>query len=138
MTNLSAKIICGGQRPAGLNGAYYEPTILTHVTPDMRIWREEVFGPVLPIVSFKTEAEGIAKANDTIYGLSSNIFTEDQDVARRAITALQAGTVRVNGVNAGRPCNSFGGYKRSGLGRENGVYGFHDMTQKKMVARNKK
>lgn len=132
-----AKIICGGKRPAGLNGAYFEPTILTNVTPDMKVWREEVFGPVLPIVSFKTVDEGFAKANDTIYGLSSNVFTEDKDLINRAISVLQAGTVRVNGVNAGRPCNIFGGYKKSGLGRENGAYGFHDMTQKKMVSRNK-
>ena len=132
-----AKIICGGKRPTGLNGAYFEPTILTNITPDMRVWCEEVFGPVLPIVSFKTEEEGFAKANDTIYGLSSNVFSEDKDLISRAISKLQAGTVRVNGVNAGRPCNIFGGYKKSGLGRENGAYGFHDMTQKKMVSRNK-
>jgi acyl-CoA reductase-like NAD-dependent aldehyde dehydrogenase len=132
-----AKIICGGKRPDGLNGAYFEPTILTNITPDMRIWREEVFGPVLPIVSFKDEDEGFAKANDTIYGLSSNVFSEDKDLISRAISKLQAGTVRVNGVNAGRPCNIFGGYKKSGLGRENGAYGLHDMTQKKMVSRNK-
>jgi acyl-CoA reductase-like NAD-dependent aldehyde dehydrogenase len=132
-----AKIICGGKRPDGLIGAYFEPTILTNITPDMRVWREEVFGPVLPIVSFKDEDEGFAKANDTIYGLSSNVFSEDKDLISRAISKLQAGTVRVNGVNAGRPCNIFGGYKRSGLGRENGAYGLHDMTQKKMVSRNK-
>jgi acyl-CoA reductase-like NAD-dependent aldehyde dehydrogenase len=132
-----AKVICGGKQPAGLKGAYFEPTILTDVTPDMRVWSEEVFGPVLPIVSFSTYEEGIAKANDTIYGLSSNVFSSDRDIIRRAVSDLQAGTVRVNGVNAGRPCNIFGGYKRSGLGRENGAYGFHDMTQKKMVARPK-
>lgn len=132
-----AKIICGGKCPDGLKGAFYEPTILTNITPDMRVWREEVFGPVLPIVSFKTEDEGFEKANDTIYGLSSNVFTEDKDLVRRAISALQAGTVRVNGINAGRACNIFGGYKRSGLGRENGAYGLHDMCQKKMVSRNK-
>lgn len=128
-----AKVICGGKRPAGLNGAYYEPTILTNVTPDMRVWHEEVFGPVLPIVTFATYEEAIEKANDTIYGLSSNIFTEDKAVMRRAMSDIQAGTVRVNGINAGRASNIFGGYKRSGIGRENGVYGLHDMTQKKQV-----
>jgi acyl-CoA reductase-like NAD-dependent aldehyde dehydrogenase len=132
-----ATVICGGKRPAGLNGAYYEPTILTNVTPDMRVWSEEVFGPVLPIVSFETYEEGIEKANDTIYGLSSNVFSSDREIIGRAIGDLQAGTVRVNGVNAGRPCNIFGGYKMSGLGRENGAYGFHDMTQKKQVSRPK-
>jgi len=132
-----AKIICGGKQPAGLKGAYFEPTILTDVTPDMRVWSEEVFGPVLPIVSFSTYDEGIAKANDTIYGLSSNIFSSDPEIIRRAVSDIQAGMVRVNGVNSGRPSNIFGGYKRSGLGRENGAYGFHDVTQKKMVARPK-
>lgn len=132
-----AKIICGGKQPSGLNGAYYEPTILTNVTPDMKVWNEEVFGPVLPIVTFKTYEEGIAKANDTIYGLSSNVFGEDKDMLRRAVSDLQAGTVRVNGVNAGRPSNIFGGYKKSGIGRENGHYGFHDMTQKKQISRPK-
>ncbi len=130
-----ANILCGGKQPAGLNGAYYEPTILTNVTPDMRVWREEVFGPVLPVVSFETYEDAMEKANDTIYGLSSNIFSGDRDVIRRAIADLQAGMVRVNGINAGRPCNIFGGYKKSGLGRENGVYGFHDMTQKKQISR---
>ena len=132
-----AKIICGGKQPGGLQGAYYEPTILTHVTPDMKVWHEEVFGPVLPIVTFNTYEDGIAKANDTIYGLSSNLFTEDKETIRRATSDLEAGTVRVNGINAGRPSNIFGGYKRSGIGRENGHYGFHDMAQKKQVSRPK-
>ena len=130
-----AKVICGGRQPADLKGAYYEPTILTNVTPDMRVWSEEVFGPVLPIVSFSTYEEAIQKANDTIYGLASNIFSSDPEVIRRAVSDLQAGMVRVNGLNTGRPSNIFGGVKRSGLGRENGTYGFHDVTQKKMVAR---
>lgn len=132
-----AEIICGGKRPDSLNGAYYEPTILTNIKTDMRVWREEVFGPVLPIVTFKDFGEAMAMANDTVYGLSSNVFTENPETARKAISLMQAGTVRVNGVNAGRPCNIFGGYKRSGLGRENGAYGLHDMCQKKMASRPK-
>lgn len=132
-----AKILCGGKRPHGLSGAYFEPTLLTNITPDMRVWSEEVFGPVLPVVSFSSFDDGIAKANDTIYGLSSNIFTEDKETERKAIAAMEAGTVRVNGLNAGRPCNIFGGYKKSGIGRENGAYGFHDVIQKKMVVRGK-
>lgn len=132
-----AHVFCGGERPHGLNGAYYQPTILTHVTRAMKIWHEEVFGPVLPIVTFNSYDEGIALANDTIYGLSSNVFTEDKELAARAARDLQAGTVRVNGINAGRACNIFGGYKKSGIGRENGKYGFHDVTQKKTVVRGK-
>lgn len=130
-----AKIICGGKRPAGLNGAYFEPTIITNVTPDMRVWREEVFGPVLPIMAFNTVEEALTLANDTIYGLSSNVFTEDRALAQKAASVIQAGTVRINGVNAGRPCNMFGGYKRSGVGRENGAFGLHEMSQKKIISR---
>lgn len=132
-----AKIICGGKRPAGLNGAYYEPTLLTNITPDMKVWREEVFGPVLPIVTFTTYGDALAKANDTIYGLASTIFTEDKDLAKRATRDLQAGMVKVNLTTTGKPSNIFGGYKRSGIGRENGPLGFHDVTQKKMTAREK-
>jgi acyl-CoA reductase-like NAD-dependent aldehyde dehydrogenase len=135
--NLGAKVICGGKRPFGLNGSYYEPTILTNISRDMRVWREEVFGPVLPVVPFRGYDDALAKANDTPYGLSSAVYTTNPEIARRATSDIQAGTVRVNGLNAGRPCNIFGGYKLSGIGRENGAYGFHDVAQKKMVARPK-
>lgn len=132
-----AKIICGGKQPAGLSGAFYEPTILTQITPDMKIWSEEVFGPVLPVVSFKTYDEAITLANNTIYGLSASVFTQDKDLARRASRDLQAGMIKNNLANTGKPENIFGGYKRSGLSRENGHFGFHDVTQKKMIAREK-
>jgi len=132
-----AKIMCGGKRPHGLNGAYYEPTIMIDIKPNMRVWSEEVFGPVLPIISFNGYDDAIRKANDTIYGLSSNIFSSHPETIKKAVQDIQAGTVRVNGLNAGRASNIFGGYKRSGIGRENGKYGFHDVAQKKMVVRPK-
>ncbi len=132
-----ARIVCGGKQPAGLSGAFYEPTILTQITPDMKVWREEVFGPVLPVVSFKTYEEAITLANDTIYGLSASVFTEDKALARRASRDLQAGMIKNNLANTGKPENIFGGYKRSGISRENGHFGFHDVTQKKVIAREK-
>lgn len=132
-----ATILCGGHQPDDLNGAYYTPTLISGVTREMRIWHEEVFGPVLPIVTFTTYEDAIAKANDTIYGLGASIYTEDKDLAKRAIGDIQVGMVRVNHTTTSKPCNIFGGMKRSGIGRENSVYGFHDVTQKKMTAREK-
>lgn len=132
-----ATILCGGHQPDDLNGAYYSPTLISGVTREMRIWHEEVFGPVLPIVTFTTYEDAIAKANDTIYGLGASIYTEDKDLAKRAIGDIQAGMVRVNHTTTSKPSNIFGGMKRSGISRENSVYGFHDVTQKKMTAREK-
>ena len=88
-----AKMHCGGQRPEGLDGAYYEPTILTNITKDMKVWHEEVFGTVLPVLPFDTYDEAIALANETEYGLSAEIFTTDSAVAKKALSDLRAGTV---------------------------------------------
>ncbi len=131
-----AIVVTGGKRP-GLMGAYYEPTLLTSVTRDMRVWHEEVFGPVLPLVKFSTEDEAVALANDTIYGLGAYIYTRDAAKAERVAHALESGMVSVNGANYVRPENPFGGYKNSGLGREHGHWGFEDVTQIKVVARTK-
>ncbi len=132
-----AKIICGGKRPEGLHGAYYEPTILTGITKDMLVWTEEVFGPVLPIITFETYEEAIAMANDTVYGLSGYVFTEDKALALRATSEIKAGCVRANNVDYFKIPSPFGGYKRSGIGRENGRWGFHDVCQVKVIAREK-
>ncbi len=132
-----AHAVCGGSSPEGLNGSYYLPTLLTNITPDMRVWHEEVFGPVLPIVPFDTFDQAMALANDTPYGLAASVFTENKETAQKAARALQAGMVKTNQANTSRAENIFGGYKKSGVGRENGKYGFHDVTQKKMVAREK-
>lgn len=133
-----AKVITGGNSlEEKLGGAFFEPTVLTGVTNDMRVWREEVFGPVLPIVKFKTEQEAIELANQTAYGLGSYIFTKDQEKAGRVSKAIQSGMVSVNGTNYVMPFNPFGGYKNSGFGRENGRYGFHEVTQIKIIAKNK-
>lgn len=135
--NKGAKVVCGGKVPPKLKGAYYEPTILTDVTIDMRVWTEEVFGPVLPVVSFATYEEAIEKANDTIYGLGSSVFTTDKELARKAIGDIKAGMVRVNETHYSKPANPFGGTKLSGIGRENSNAGFDDVTYIKITAREK-
>lgn len=128
-----ATVLVGGKQP-GMDGAYYEPTLLINITPDMRVWREEVFGPVLPIIKFSTEDEAVALANDTEYGLGAYVYTRSAELATRVTARLQSGMVSVNGVSYVRPQNPFGGYKRSGLGREHGRWGFDEVTQVKVVA----
>ncbi len=130
-----ATVIVGGKKPAGLNGAYYAPTLLTNIDKSMRVWKEEIFGPVLSVVSFTTEEDAIAKANDTIYGLGSQVFTKDTHRIERLVHAIQAGNVDVNGVGHFRPYNPFGGYKKSGLGREHGIDGFRELCQVKVVSK---
>ena len=132
-----AKVVTGGSKPANLSGYFFEPTILTNITSGMRVWREEVFGPVLPIQSFKTDAEAVELANDTEYGLGSYFYTKDKVRADKVAGQLEAGMVSINGSNYVLPMNPFGGYKQSGLGREHGKYGFHELCNVKVVAKNK-
>ena len=130
-----ATIVIGGKQPEGLKGAYYEPTLLTNVTRDMRAWREEVFGPVLPIVTFGTTDEAISLAKDTAYGLGSYIFTEDKELAVTIARDMRVGMVHINKSSVSRACNPFGGRGMSGLGMENGIFGFHDVCRRKLVVR---
>jgi aldehyde dehydrogenase (NAD+) len=132
-----AEIITGGKRPAGLQGAYFEPTLFTNVKLDMRVWREEVFGPMLPIVSFRTEEEAIKLANDTEYGLGGYVYSANLERAERVARLMKTGMVSINGVNYVCPHNPFGGYKHSGIGREHGKFGLHDLTQVKVIVANK-
>jgi acyl-CoA reductase-like NAD-dependent aldehyde dehydrogenase len=132
-----AKLHCGGKRPEGLNGAFYEPTILTNITKDMRVWKEEVFGPALPVVSFDTYEEAIEMANDTEYGLSGSVFTNDSNLARKAQLDIKAGSLDHNKAHCFRSQNPFGGYKKSGIGRQQGQAGFEEATQIKVMAREK-
>lgn len=129
-----ARVVTGGRRPEGLRGAYYSPTILTNVTRQMRAWKEEVFGPVLPIVSFASEKEAIALANDTPYGLGAQVFSRDVDRALRVASKINAGCVDINEGNHWQPCTPFGGYKGSGKGREHGKHGFQELCQIKVIA----
>ena len=132
-----AKILIGGRRPKKLHGAYYEPTILTNISKDMRVWQEEVFGPVLPVVTFNTDDEAIRMANDTKYGLGSHVYTRDKKKAVGIASEIEAGMVSVNTASYNKPCSPFGGYKDSGIGREHGKFGFAELTQVKVVAMGK-
>ena len=128
-----AEIVVGGNA----KGAFYELTLLKNVSRDMKVWQEEVFGPVLPIVTFRTEEEAIALANDTAFGLGAYVFTDDRKRIERLIPRLESGMINVNDTNYVVPSNPFGGYKLSGLGREHGKYGLHELSQTKLVARPK-
>lgn len=129
-----AEIVTGGKRPAHLKGAYYDPTILTNIHTSMRVWQEEIFGPVLPVVRFKTDEEALRMANDTRYGLGSYIYTKNKQKAIQIASHIQAGMVSINNTSYVRACSPFGGYKESGMGREHGKFGFAELTQVKVVA----
>lgn len=133
-----AKIIIGGKRPSNLSGAYFEPTILTNITKNMRVWTEEVFGPVLPVVTFKTDEEAVVLANDTRYGLGSRVYSKNLERARVVARKIEAGTVEINYGNRWLACNPFGGYKDSGMGREHGKIGLHELCQIKVISEDKK
>lgn len=132
-----ANIITGGKRPKNMKGTYWEPTILTNIKSQMRVWQEEVFGPVLPIVPFKTEEEAISLANDTRYGLGAYLFTKGKKRALKIARQIKTGMVSINGASYLEPCSPFGGYKESGIGREHGKFGFAELTQVKVVAMEK-
>ena len=121
--------------PAGLNGKgyYYLPTIFTEATNQMRIARDEIFGPVLTVIPFSSEEEAIQLANDTDYGLASGIHTLNLKRAHRVVRALRAGTVWVNTYNMFDATTPFGGYKSSGFGREGGPEVMENYTQYKSV-----
>ena len=127
-----AKLLAGGARVEG-PGSFYEPTVLTEVVAGSSILREEIFGPVVTIVPFTDEADAVAKANDTEYGLVSYVFTRDLARGQRLIETLQTGMMGLNvGVvsNAAAP---FGGVKQSGVGREGGLEGIHEYLETKYV-----
>lgn len=132
-----AKVVVGGKQPAGLEGAYYEVTVLANITPDMRVWKEEVFGPVLPIVTFETEEEAVRLANDTEYGLGAYVFTEDIERYRRVAKQIEAGNIAHNNAWYFSPRTPFGGYKKSGNGRSQGSVGFHEVCQIKVISEEK-
>jgi len=128
-----ATVAVGGQAPGG-PGNFYPATVLVDVPADARILKEEVFGPVAPIVGFDTEEQGVAAANDTEYGLAAYIFTALLDRALRVAEALEAGMVGVNRGVISDPAAPFGGVKESGFGREGGYEGIEEYLDIKYIA----
>jgi aldehyde dehydrogenase (NAD+)/phenylacetaldehyde dehydrogenase len=129
-----AKLVAGGKRATvGGKGAFFEATVFDAVRPEMRIAREEIFGPVLATLTFKDEKDAVAVGNSTIYGLAAAVWTRDVKKALRTAKALKAGTVWVNTYNYYDPGLPFGGYKESGFGRERGHYALEEYTQVKSV-----
>ncbi len=127
-----AKLATGGRRHA-LGGTFYEPTVLTYVTPSMKVAREETFGPVAPLFRFETEAEALAMANDTEFGLACYFYTRDLARAWRVSEGLEYGIVGLNTGLISTEVAPFGGVKESGIGREGSKYGLLDFTEIKYV-----
>jgi len=129
-----AKLIAGGDRPANLQKGYFvNPTIFSDVKNSMRIAREEIFGPVLSVLSFKDQADAVAQANDSLYGLAAAVWTKDVKKAHQVARAVKAGTVWINTYNLYDVALPFGGYKQSGFGRELGKEALDQYTQTKSV-----
>jgi len=131
-----AKALVGGERNTakGLEKGYFvKPTVFTGVRNDMRIAREEIFGPVVAVIPFKDEDDAVLQGNDTLYGLAAGVWTRDVSRAHRVARAIRAGTVWVNCYNVFDPASPFGGYKESGYGRELGRYALDLYTQVKSV-----
>jgi succinate-semialdehyde dehydrogenase/glutarate-semialdehyde dehydrogenase len=127
-----ATLVLGGKRHS-LGGTFYEPTILTGVTSKMAVAREETFGPVAPLFKFTSEAEAIAMANDTEFGLAAYLYTRDLARSWRVSEAIEYGIVGLNTGIISTEVAPFGGVKESGTGREGSKYGILDYTELKYI-----
>src|SRR5262245_6896563 len=129
-----AVLACGGERPAHLKrGWYVEPTLFTRATNAMTVAREEIFGPVVTAIPFRDEAEAIALANDSDYGPYAYLWTRDRARGTRVARALRTGTVQVNSASGMHPDAPFGGYKRSGIGRDGGAWALAAYSETKYI-----
>lgn len=126
-----ARVVAGGN---GLEGLYFQPTVVTDVTADMLMMREETFGPVAPLVTFEEEAEAVRLANDSPYGLAAYLFTNDVSRAFRVAEALDYGIVGLNDGVPATPQAPFGGVKQSGVGREGGHWGIEEYLEVKYLS----
>ena len=127
-----ANVMAGG-KPHSLGGTFFEPTVLTEMTPKMRMFREETFGPVARLFRFTDEAEAIEAANDTEFGLAAYLFTENAARLFRVSEALEYGIVAANTGIFSSEVGPFGGVKNSGLGREGSKYGIDEFLEIKFV-----
>lgn len=127
-----ARVLAGGSRHS-LGGLFFQPTALAEVTPEMKIWREETFGPVAAISAFEEDEQAIAAANDTEYGLAAYVWSNDHRRIWRTVGALQYGMVAVNSVKMTGPPIPFGGVKQSGLGREGSRHGMDEFSEIKYI-----
>lgn len=130
-----ARLLLGGGRPAQLEKGYYiEPTVFVDVTNDMRIAREEVFGPVLSVIAYEDEDDAVRIANDSDFGLSGSVWSASEERALGVARRIRTGTINVNGGNFYGSDAPFGGYKQSGIGREMGLEGFEEYLETKTIA----
>jgi betaine-aldehyde dehydrogenase len=131
-----ARLVIGGGRPTDpslASGYFVEPTVFDACSDDMSIVQEEIFGPVMAVLTFRDEDDVIARANDTPYGLAAGVFTRDIQRAHRVVARLEAGTTWINNYNITPVEMPFGGYKQSGIGRENSLVTLNHYTQVKSV-----
>jgi acyl-CoA reductase-like NAD-dependent aldehyde dehydrogenase len=131
-----ARLLTGGERDTEgekAKGYFVKPTIFADVAPEMRIAREEIFGPVVSAMRFREPAEALAIANGTVYGLASAVWTRDLKIAHQMAAAIKAGTVWINTYNAFDAASPFGGVKQSGFGRDLGAHALEQYTTVKSV-----